>query len=781
LGKFSLLSELIDLDELQTIQDNFAKTAGISSIIFSPAGEPLTRFSDPTSFCALIQSTEEGKRRCFQSFLEMGRKALELKKPRIQYCFACGGHFVAPIIINGIHKGTMFGGQFIAKVFSPEQLKKLKEIAQEINIDPDLLIKEAKNMRLVDEDVVWNYSNLLFHIVEFIAKFGKQAVELRKAKDTLQKSHDKLEIRVRKRTAELAKKNEQLKQEIAERRRAEQRIEHLNSVLKAIKNLDQLILVVKDRDDLLQIACDTLIEARRYNAAWLGFLQDAETFLTVKGSCFEEDVSPLCENIMQGVYPPCIKNALTLNDPLVVVDKSSVCGDCFFKNTCAGKEAVIIRVEHAGRLFGLLAILLASDVFVDQEEKELLVEVAEDIAFALQNMEIKKAHEQAEETLRQTENQLHEAQKMEAIGTLAGGIAHDFNNLLMGIQGRTSLMLMDYNSDHPHYKHLRGIENIIKRGADLTRQLLGFARGGKYEVKPTDINDLIGKCSEMFGRTKKEIRICGKYQKDIRTVDVDQGQIEQVLLNLYVNAWQAMPKGGELYLETENVTLDADYVKAFHIEPGNYVKISVTDNGIGMDEATCQRIFEPFFTTKGVGKGTGLGLASAYGIIKNHKGIINVNSEKEKGTTFSIYLPASGKKLAEEKQLPGELLKGAETVLFVDDEDMISEVGETILKELGYKVLLARNGKEAIEVYSNNKNKIDLVILDMILPEIGGDKAYEIMKDINPDIKVLLSSGYSVEGDAAKILERGCDGFIQKPFNMKQLSKNIREVLDRQY
>jgi CheY-like chemotaxis protein len=200
-----------------------------------------------------------------------------------------------------------------------------------------------------------------------------------------------------------------------------------------------------------------------------------------------------------------------------------------------------------------------------------------------------------------------------------------------------------------------------------------------------------------------------------------------------------------------------------------------------MDEATCQRIFEPFFTTKGIGKGTGLGLASAYGIIKNHKGIISVNSKKDRGTTFSIYLPVSVKEVTEEKKLPGEVLKGAETVLFVDDEDMISEVGEAILKELGYKVLLAGNGKEAIEVYKNNKDKIDMVILDMIMPEMGGDRAYEIIKEINPDVKVLLSSGYSVEGEAAKILEYGCDGFIQKPFNMKRLSKSIREVLDRQH
>jgi CheY-like chemotaxis protein len=370
---------------------------------------------------------------------------------------------------------------------------------------------------------------------------------------------------------------------------------------------------------------------------------------------------------------------------------------------------------------------------------------------------------------------------MEAIGTLAGGIAHDFNNLLMGIQGRASLMLMDIDSIHPNYVHFKEIEDIVKRGADLTKQLLGFARGGKYEVKPTDMNDLISKSSDMFARTKKEISVYGKYQEGIWTVEADKGQIEQVLLNLYVNAWQAMPGGGELYLRTENITLDESYVKPFHVKPGRYVKISITDTGAGMDKATRQRIFEPFFTTKEMGRGTGLGLASAYGIIKNHEGVINVYSEQGKGTTFSIYLPASDKEVIEEKEVFGELLKGTETVLFVDDEEMIREVGGALLRQLGYKVLSAGNGKEAVEVYSNNKDKIDIVILDMIMPEMGGGKAYDKMKEINPDIKVLLSSGYSVNGDATKILKRGCDGFIQKPFNMKQLSKSIREILDKRY
>ncbi|GAG21264.1 unnamed protein product, partial [marine sediment metagenome] len=250
------------------------------------------------------------------------------------------------------------------------------------------------------------------------------------------------------------------------------------------------------------------------------------------------------------------------------------------------------------------------------------------------------------------EAQFQAAQRMEAIGTLAGGLAHDFNNILMGIQGNTSLILLHKTSTHPDYERLKGIEEGVKSGAELTRQLLGFARGGKYEVRPTNLNELIENQNHMFGRTKKEITIRGKYEDKPWTVEVDQGQIEQVLLNLYVNAWQAMPGGGDLYIETENVTLDEDYAKPFNMEPGRYVKISVTDSGVGMDEATQQRIFEPFFTTKEMGRGTGLGLASVYGIIRNHGGIISVYSEKGKGTTFEIYLPVSQRELIKEEELP---------------------------------------------------------------------------------------------------------------------------------
>jgi PAS domain S-box-containing protein len=385
----------------------------------------------------------------------------------------------------------------------------------------------------------------------------------------------------------------------------------------------------------------------------------------------------------------------------------------------------------------------------------------------------------AEKERKQLEAQLHQARKMETIGTLAGGIAHDFNNLLQGIQGRTSLMLMGSDSSHPHVEHLNGIIKYVEGGANLTRQLLGFARSGKYEVKTTNLNELIKNHNQMFGRTKKEITIQEKYEENLWPTEVDRRQIEQVLMNLYINALQAMPGGGDLYVQTENIIIDENYIKPYMIKLGKYIKVSITDTGVGMDKVTQKRIFDPFFTTKEMGRGTGLGLASVYGIVKNHDGFINVYSEKGEGTTFNFYLPAIERKIVDEKELAEDILEGSETVLLVDDEDMIIEVGKPILEQIGYNVLIATGGKEALDIYEKNKQEIDIVILDMIMPGIGGGETYDRLKELNPAIKVLLSSGYSINGQATKILERGCDGFIQKPFNVMDLSRKIRGILEK--
>ncbi len=377
------------------------------------------------------------------------------------------------------------------------------------------------------------------------------------------------------------------------------------------------------------------------------------------------------------------------------------------------------------------------------------------------------------------ESQLLHSSKMESIGTLAGGLAHDFNNLLMGIQGNTTLILMDTDEDHPSYANLKSIEQYVRAGADLTRQLLGAARGGKYEVKPTPMNHVIEATANLFGRTRKEITMHLEMDDALWMAAVDRGQMEQVLLNLFVNAWHAMPNGGDLFLSSRNSVLEGQAARSYGLNPGKYIIISVTDTGVGIAPEAINRIFDPFFTTKEMGHGTGLGLASVYGILSNHGGTITVYSEQGVGTTFNIYLPATEMQTGRQKEVKMEAKTGNETVLLVDDDAGIVEVGRLILEKLGYRVLTAGNGQAAITTFEQRHDTIDLVLLDMIMPGMSGGETFSEMKKIDPDVRVILSSGYSINGQAKTILEGGCRGFIQKPYNIKELSMKLREVLNR--
>jgi CheY-like chemotaxis protein len=262
-------------------------------------------------------------------------------------------------------------------------------------------------------------------------------------------------------------------------------------------------------------------------------------------------------------------------------------------------------------------------------------------------------------------------------------------------------------------------------------------------------------------------------------VNVDQNQIEQVLLNLFVNAWQAMPNGGELYLETSVTTLDEAYCQSHKIYPGSFCKISVTDTGLGMDEETRQCVFDPFFSTKETERGTGLGLACVYGIVKNHGGIVNVSSKINCGTTFNIYLPSTSAELIRKVELKEKPIKGSGIILLVDDETMVADVGKAMLETLGYQVFISINGQEAIEVVARHGSAIDLVILDLIMPGMDGGQTFDRIRNLQPEIPVILSSGYSLNGQASDIINRGCDGFIQKPFTLSKLSQKVRQILDK--
>ena len=385
----------------------------------------------------------------------------------------------------------------------------------------------------------------------------------------------------------------------------------------------------------------------------------------------------------------------------------------------------------------------------------------------------------AQQEKEKLQGQLNHAQRMEAVGTLAGGIAHDFNNLLMGIMGNLSLLSAKLDAKGPQTDYLRAMEQCVESGSALTRQLLGYARGGKYRVTTVDLNETVRRTTDMFGRTKKEIQIQIRCQEGIWMVEADQSQIDQVLVNLYLNAWQAMTTDMTLAVTTANTALDAEFTAPFEVKPGRYVSIGVQDNGKGIDPKIIKRIFEPFFTTKKMGRGTGLGLASAFGIIKNHGGIIDVQSQLGRGTTFNIYLPAVTRAAKEKSPPPPALPRnGSGTLLLVDDEPYILKALAGILQDLGYHVITANSGREAVALFEKEMHRIDGVLLDMVMPDMGGRQVLDRLKSLQPAIKVILSSGYSLNGLGATESTATGDGFIQKPYHIEQLAGVLDEVLN---
>jgi PAS domain S-box-containing protein len=382
------------------------------------------------------------------------------------------------------------------------------------------------------------------------------------------------------------------------------------------------------------------------------------------------------------------------------------------------------------------------------------------------------------------EEQLRQAQKMEAIGTLAGGVAHDFNNLLGAILGYASLLERDLPTDSPLRISVDTIIHAAQRGAELTGQLLAFARGGRYEVRPTNLNDLVREAVQLLSRTvDKSIAIEPRLADDLAAVEGDVGQLHQMLLNLCINACDAMPAGGRLTIETENVTLsDADAQTMLDLNPGLYVWLRVTDTGIGMDPETMQRIFEPFFTTKKEISGkphSGLGLAMVYGIVRSHGGTIRVHSALGQGTTFEVYLPAIGQPATPPMAPAVESGGGTETVLVVDDEVYILNLLKQVLESVGYTVLLAEDGLQALEVYQQRRGEIDLVVLDMGMPRLSGRETFRRLREFDSQAAVLISSGYAEDDQAREMLNAGARGFLAKPYNIDELLSRVREVLDR--
>jgi len=381
------------------------------------------------------------------------------------------------------------------------------------------------------------------------------------------------------------------------------------------------------------------------------------------------------------------------------------------------------------------------------------------------------------------EEQLRHAQKMESIGTLAGGIAHDFNNILSAIIGYGHVTLMKMPKDDPLRMNIEHILESADRAAALTQSLLAFSRKQIIDRKPVDLNKILNKVEKFLVRViGEDVEVHMALEKTTLTLFADAGQLEQVFMNLATNARDAMPNGGSFTIESAITELDNSFVAAHgYGKTGTYALISATDSGAGMTEETRIKIFEPFFTTKEVGKGTGLGLAMVYGIIKQHEGFINVYSEPGKGTTFRIYLPLIETETMEEQPIiAAELAKGGtETILLAEDDPAVRKLTLLVLEQMGYTVIIANDGEEAVTKFMENKDRIQLLLFDIIMPKMNGREAYEEIKKTKPDIPVLFASGYSPDMLRVKELVDDDAALVYKPISPQNLLKKVREVLDR--
>ncbi len=385
------------------------------------------------------------------------------------------------------------------------------------------------------------------------------------------------------------------------------------------------------------------------------------------------------------------------------------------------------------------------------------------------------------EALDDANEKLRQSEKMQAIGELAGGVAHDFNNMLTVITGTTDLLQMTHGDQDPKLnRSLNRIMDASQNAANLTRELLAFARKGNYEMAVVDMIDVINAVIGLLSHTvDKRIKVKKDFHTKSAPVIGDTSQLQNALLNIGVNARDAMPQGGDLTFTAKTFIIDEAFIQKhlYFMNPGIYVQVSVTDTGRGMDETTRKRVFEPFFTTKEKGKGTGLGMAGVYGTIKKHNGSVEVYSEIDRGSTITIYLPLVNEKPDSDQGGSIRNFKGKGTILLVDDEDEVRDTSKDILIALGFTVFTSANGIEALEFYKNNKEQIDLVLLDLVMPKMGGYDCFLELKKITPDIRVLVISGFSADGEAQKILAQGALGFMQKPFNVAELSKSIKKAM----
>ena len=570
--------------------------------------------------------------------------------------------------------------------------------------------------------------------------------------------------------------------EVIRRRQDQQRISHLNRVLLAIRNVNQLIVNERDPQRLVQETCKFLVRTRGYDGAMIVTMDEDRRPVLFAEAGMPKSYPLVAERLREGIIPACFECAQAHDGVSLITDRSGVCASCPMGTDWPNSDTMSVRMRHAGRTYGFLAVALPRGIGKDPEERSIFSELAGDVAFALHNIQLEEMARRAKERRRRAEAQLRQAQKMEALGTLAGGVAHDFNNILGIIAGYAEMARWDIPATDPTQEHLQEVIKAANRARDLVKQILAFTRQSVQEKKPIRIGPVVREVLKMLRASIPSTIEIRSDTDNEATVVADPTQVHQVLMNLCANAAHAMSgNGGVLDVRVMAVCLSGEAVLPFpDLKPGRYVQVVVRDTGHGIDPAIMDRIFDPFFTTKGQGIGTGLGLSVVLGIVRSHGGAIDVESTPGMGTTFRVFFPEMKSAGASEGIQAEPLPKGHERVLVVDDEPALASLLKTMLEHLGYSVICMTDSIEALETFRNQPmgKEIDMAVTDMTMPHLTGAGLAAEMRRLKPDIPIILCTGYHETMDAEKAALLGFQGFLMKPVDLKVLANVVRKVAD---
>ena len=814
--------DLFNLEEIQRIQDEFAAATGVASIITDPAGTPLTDPSNFTYLCSdIIRKTEQGCSNCFKSDAAIGRYHPE--GPIVQPCLSGGlWDAGASITVGGYHIANWLIGQVRNETQNEESMR---SYAREIGTDEELFMKAFEAVPAMSYNRFVQIARVLFTLANQLSTTAYQNVqqaryitELKTAEDAIRKSknqYDNLVSQIAIGTYILhSTPAETFVLDYASPRMAEMLKLSVESLLSDARIVFQAIHP-DDRDSFVKLNLDGIQQKRPFDwegrvliegtvkwlhimslpepmengdVLWYGIVDDitgrkrSEEALRIAEKTFRD----LLETIqLVAILLDREGNITFCNDYLLRLtgwEKEEVLGQNWFDLFLPRKQREKIRKVFSSVIKGDNDHLHHENSIITREGVELFISWNNTVLHDLEGNISGTASIGINITeQRNLEAQLRQSQKMEAVGQLAGGIAHDFNNILSAIVGYAYLVQTRMSSDDPSRADVDQILDSANRAAEVTQSLLAFSKNQSLNPKPVLINDVVKRSEKLLSRfIGEDIIISTVFSGNEIECMADSAQIEQVLMNLATNARDAMPQGGNLTLSTKCVEMDESFIRDHgYGRLGMFALISVSDAGEGMSKETAAKIFEPFFTTKEAGKGTGLGLAMVYGIIKQHDGYIDFHSEQGKGTTFNIYLPALESKA--EVTVPTSEASpsgGTETILVVEDNEKLRKLSEIIFKQHGYEVIIAQDGQEGMEKFIENKDRIRLVLLDMIMPKKSGKEVYDEIKRIKPDMKVIFVSGYTADRiDKESLIGENVD-FIFKPVLPKYLLRKVREMLE---